>query len=197
MSTHIFTPLDYPEDNDDETVDEIEAWLDANWLPLDLRSAREHECIETIWRIPALKDFVSLNILSLVFGFLWYFTGMPSKNADRQREWPMVANYLPERLEYLCIRDYQAGESEERNDQVDALMEQFESGLSTLEEIEGVEQVVHHARDPVHPDELLCGGHRRILMTAMLSEWNSLPFNMHPERQWAAWTVRTKCTILS
>ncbi|KAJ5319904.1 hypothetical protein PENANT_c075G02328 [Penicillium antarcticum] len=118
------------------------------------------ESLRSIWmRQGSLKDFGTLKELSLGLEFLVYFargvraSEAPVEEASMEdHEWPIVADCLPESLEYLCIRGYEKGVSEELDRQVDALMAYYESGSSNLKEIKGLVETIPNSDTVGSPD---------------------------------------------
>jgi hypothetical protein len=111
--------------------------------------------LRSIWvHSGSLKDLGSLKKLSLGFKFLLYFArGVSASGTMKKGETPMLVDCLPDSLEYLCIRGYEKGESEEFDRQVDALMAHFESGSSNLKEIRGIMEMIPNSANVDNPDD--------------------------------------------
>ncbi|KAJ5808006.1 hypothetical protein N7474_009275 [Penicillium riverlandense] len=101
----------------------------------------------------SLKDFGALKRLSLGIGLLLYLAKGVSGAPGEEEEQVMLADCLPDNLEYLCIRGYQRGEIEKCDAQIDALMAAYKSGLTGLKEIRGVEEMIRYAENVEDPDE--------------------------------------------
>lgn len=132
------------------TADELEAVLEEFMGPSAAQNPTERNFLQLIWEENgSLKDFTSMKRLSLGIQCLLCFVRGVWRNADGRSEamLPMLPDCLPDSLEYLCIRGYQAGETVDHDIQVDALMDYFESGLSPLKEIEGVDEMIPHAKN--------------------------------------------------
>ncbi|KAJ5753480.1 uncharacterized protein N7511_007633 [Penicillium nucicola] len=114
------------------------------------------ETLRSIWgNHGSLQDFRSLKKLSIGLQFLVYFArGVKvSDTSTEPPEWPMVADCLPNSLEYLCIRGYEKGENKELDTQVERLISHYKSGSSNLKEIKGLMEAIPNS-DTVHsPDD--------------------------------------------
>ncbi|KAJ6030717.1 uncharacterized protein N7446_000219 [Penicillium canescens] len=111
--------------------------------------------LRSIWvHSGSLKDLGSLKRLSLGFNFLLYFArGVSVSGTMEKGATPMLVDCLPDSLEYLCIRGYEKGESEEFDRQVDALMASYESGSSNLKEIKGIMEMIPSSANVDNPDD--------------------------------------------
>lgn len=113
----------------------------------------------SIWeRSGSLKDFAALKELSLGIHFLLYFAKGVSRIDRAKSEEVMLADSLPDSLEYLCIRGYHRGKNPDHDAQIDALMDRFKSGSLSLKEVRGVDGMIPNAEiveDPDHNEELL------------------------------------------
>jgi hypothetical protein len=82
----------------------------------------------------SLKDFVALKVLSMNIQLLCDFT---KGYGEVRREDAMVVDSLPNKLEYFCLRGYKKGVVEERDAQVDVLVELLQDRLIESERGEG------------------------------------------------------------
>ncbi|KOS48628.1 hypothetical protein ACN38_g323 [Penicillium nordicum] len=112
-----------------------------------------------IWKYGgSLKEFMALKRLSLGIHFLLYFAAGVSGESYKKRETLDLVACLPNGLEYLCVRGYQKGESEEHDQQMDALITFYKSGSSQLRELKGIDELIPNAEvvhDPDNDDHLL------------------------------------------
>ncbi|CAI7565773.1 unnamed protein product [Penicillium viridicatum] len=106
----------------------------------------------------SLKEFVALKRLSLGINFLLYFAAGVSGEPYKKKEKLDLVDCLPNELEYLCVRGYQKGESEEHDQQMGVLMDFYKSGSSQLKELKGIDELIPNAEvvhDPDNDDHLL------------------------------------------
>ncbi|KAJ5123642.1 hypothetical protein N7448_009739 [Penicillium atrosanguineum] len=99
----------------------------------------------------SLKEFVGLKRLSVGIEFLLYLAKGVSGESDEQREMVTLAEYLPDSLEYLCVRGYQRGVDNEHDEQMKALMAFFKTESSNLKEVVGIEESIPHS---THVDDI-------------------------------------------
>jgi hypothetical protein len=126
---------------------------DAEDLNEDNFEFQSHQYLVSIWdRNVSLKDFVTLQELSIGIRFLIYFA-QGVETDDAKRSSVMLVDSLPDSLESLTIRGYQKGVNQEHDTQVAALMTRFESGSMRLKEIQGVEELIPNGEDVENPDE--------------------------------------------
>ncbi|CAG7917776.1 unnamed protein product [Penicillium olsonii] len=141
-------------DLDRDDPEEVERAFDDYGSPYE-NGIGEHNraFMEEIWENSgSLKDFESLKRLSLGVKFLAYFAKGVSAPSGEMRKKAIVADCLPNTLEYLCVRGYEKGASEEDDEQMDALMTFYKSGQSSLKELLGIEETVPHASYVDDPD---------------------------------------------
>ncbi|KXG50505.1 uncharacterized protein PGRI_069960 [Penicillium griseofulvum] len=108
---------------------------------------------KSIWAYRgSLKEFGALKRLSLGINFLLYLAAGVNGEPYKKKGKSNLVDCLPVGLEYLCVRGYQKGENEEHDEQMDALMVFYKSGKSRLEEVKGVDEVIHNAETVQDPD---------------------------------------------
>jgi hypothetical protein len=141
---------------DEEEYEDMEDDLDQYGGPLEhYLEDSVLGTLRSIWvRTGSLKDLGSLKKLSLGFIFLLYCaTGVSAtRPAPKRCKIPLVADCLPESLEYLCIKGYEKGENEEFDRQADALMALYESGSSNLKSLKGITEKIPNAENVDDPD---------------------------------------------
>ncbi|CAG8242237.1 unnamed protein product [Penicillium salamii] len=116
----------------------------------------DDECkmLRSIWKNSgSMSDFKSLKSLSLGVKLLSYFAKDVSWSSGKMTERVIVANCLPDTLEYLCVRGYEKGKDAEDDEQMNALMAFYKSGQSHLKELWGIEELIPHASYVDNPDE--------------------------------------------
>ena len=148
---HVFDHVD-AEDREHE--------LNQYGSPYDLGTDDDvYKFLKSIWKNSGcLKEFVSLKRLSLGVNFLLYFAQGVNGSSDEMRERVTVADCLPNSLEYLCVRGYEKGENKEHDEQMNALMALYKSGMSQLKELKGIEETIpnaDHVDDPDGDEHLL------------------------------------------
>ncbi|KAE8371009.1 hypothetical protein BDV26DRAFT_287110 [Aspergillus bertholletiae] len=146
-------------DADDHVIEFGPDLTDAEWdESLDVRGGRpdaEHVWTgappESLWeQRGSLQDFPALKRLSIGINSLIYFArgvGLARKENFS------LADCLPPNLECLVIRGYQKGECEMHDAQINSLVAQRDSGLSSLAEIRGITECIPLAEDVGDPDD--------------------------------------------
>jgi hypothetical protein len=101
---------------------------------------------DSFWDQPGcLKDFVALKRLSIGVNLLLYFAA--GVNNENESKSVSLVEYLPPKLEYLCIRGYEKGKRKHNDAQMDALKALVESGSTSLKEIHGIDECIPNAED--------------------------------------------------
>ncbi|CAG8056018.1 unnamed protein product [Penicillium olsonii] len=117
----------------------------------DSANLAKYRRLLSIWdRNVVLKDFEVLKSLSINIGFLIYFA-QGVETDDLQRASIVLADCLPDHLRSLSVRGYKKVENKMYDKQVDALMARFEAGLSRLDEIKGVSELIPNGRAVENP----------------------------------------------
>ncbi|KAJ5096992.1 hypothetical protein N7456_007713 [Penicillium angulare] len=154
--SHMFYFHNYyaAECEDDENVEE---WLDevidgdVSDLEPDENDERQ-QFLRSFWgNSGSLREFRVLKRLGMGIGSLLYFAKGVGEG-DENRKPVKLADALPESLEYLCIRGYERGLCERWDEQIDALKNLYESGLSNIKEITGIDEMIPNAEDVEWPD---------------------------------------------
>ncbi|KAJ5357165.1 hypothetical protein N7541_004323 [Penicillium brevicompactum] len=143
-----------------DDVEDVERSLNEYGSPYEVRSdEHDSEFLKAIWENSgSLREFVSLRKLSLGVNFLLYLAKGVSGSSDEIKDREILADCLPDSLEYLCIRGYEKGQSQDHDEQMDGLMNFWKSGQSQLKEIQGIEETIpnaSHVSDPDGDDHLL------------------------------------------
>ncbi|KXG49494.1 uncharacterized protein PGRI_070750 [Penicillium griseofulvum] len=126
--------------------------LDREGGPLDLSEDElTRAFLQFLWNeMGSLKDFAVLKRLSMGIQTLLYFA--KGEEEGHEKEKFILADCLPDSLHYLCVRGYERGKNSEHDAQMDALRSFYDSGLSKLREIRGIDECIPNSPLAI-PDE--------------------------------------------
>ncbi|KAJ5291818.1 hypothetical protein N7478_001069 [Penicillium angulare] len=137
-----------------ETVeDRLDQVIDGDVSDLDPDENDERQqFLRSFWgNNGSLREFRVLKRLGMGIGSLLYFA--KGVGVGDENEKPVkLADVLPESLEHLCIRGYERGLSVRWDEQIDALKDSCESGLSNIKIVSGIEEMIPNAEDVEWPD---------------------------------------------